>query len=59
MEMEIQDLRFKTHVVGKQFLKPFVVDQPEAFLLPSSEINVHPTRFSVALFLLFQDFFSF
>ena len=35
----------------KQFLKAFGLDQPEAFLLPSSEF--HPTRFSVARFSQF------
>ena len=31
----------------KQFLKPFGLDQPEGLLLPSSELNGHPTRNSV------------
>ena len=34
----------------KQFLKPFGLYQPEAFLLPSSELNGHPTRITVARF---------
>ena len=37
-------------------MKPFGLDQLEAFLLPSSELNGHLTRFSVARF---QDFFLF
>ena len=37
-------------------MKPFGLDQPEAFLLPSSELRV--TRRDSQL-LVFQDFFSF
>ena len=45
----------------KQFLKPFGLDQPEAFLLTSSELNGHPTRFSFARcsgFFFYTVFFS-
>ena len=36
--------------IRKQFLKPFGLDQREAFLLPSSELND-------SQLLVFQDFF--
>ena len=43
----------------KQFLKPFALDQWEAFLLPSAKLNCHPTRFSVARFSGFFFLFIF
>ena len=43
------------------FFKPFGLDQPGAFLLPSSELNGHPRQFSVACFsgLYFSQAFKF
>ena len=44
--------QFIESFIRKQFLKPFGLDQREAFLLPSSELND-------SQLLVFQDFFFF
>ena len=47
--------------ISKQFLKPFELDQAEAFLLPSSELNgTSPNAIlSCSLFRFFLSFYTF